>query len=169
MNNRKNFRPRSARAVAGRADTLERFGMNIRDWFHELRHMTTRAGFLAAVSHRPRRLRGAFPGGQIADAFLAGQVEYLCRHANIPPPRWTRSSEYVLDDPWFGHSDASAGLRAILIRDAPAEFKNRNLFTTSEIEWRPKRGRPQKSLEERREKTRLRQRRWRKAQVLSRS
>lgn len=165
MNNRHYFRPRTARAVAGRAETLEQFGRNVRDWFHELRHVTTRDGLRAAVSHRPPRLRGNFPGGQIADAFLAAQVEYLCRHAEIRPPRWTGSPEYVLDDPWFGYSDAPAGLRAILIRDAPAEFKNRNLFTTSEIEWRPRRGRPRKSPEEHREKTRLRQRRWREAQA----
>jgi hypothetical protein len=169
MNNRHHFRPRTARAVACRADTLEQFGMNVRDWFHELRHLTTRDGLLAAVSHRPPRLRGSFPGGQIADAFLAAQVEYLCRNAEIRPPRWTGSTEYVLDDPWFGFPNAPAGLRAILIRDAPEEFRNRNLFTTSEIEWRPRRGRPRKSLEEHREKTRLRQRRWRKAQASSRT
>lgn len=163
MNDRHHFRPRTARAVAGRAGTLEQFGMNVRDWFHELRRVTTRDGLLAAVSHRPPRLRDRFPGGQIADAFLAAQVEYLCRHAGIQPPRWTRSPEYVLDDPWFGFSDAPAGLRAILIRDSPVEFKNRNLFTTSEIEWRPRRGRPNKAPWELREKNRLRQRRWRKS------
>lgn len=73
----------------------------------------------------------------------------------------------VLDDPWFGYSDAPAGLRAILIRDASAEFKDRNLITTSEIEWRLRRGRPRKSMEEHRERIRLRQRRWRKAQALA--
>jgi hypothetical protein len=162
VNTRHHFRPRTARAVASRAHTLEQFGRNIRDWLHEVRQLTTRAGLEAAVSHRPPRLSGIFPGGQIADAFLAAQAEYLCRHSGIRPPKWVRSPQYVLDEPWFGYSDAPDGLRAILIRDAPPEFKNRNLFTTSEIEWRPKRGRPRKSLEEHREKTRLRQRRWRK-------
>jgi hypothetical protein len=149
--------------VASRAGTLEQFGQNVRDWLHEVRQLTTRDGLAAAVSHRPPRLRDNFPGGRVADAFLAAQVEYLCRHSGIRPPKWTGSAEYVLDEPWFGYSEAPAGLRAILIRDAPAEFKNRNLFTTSEIEWRPSRGRPRKSLEEHREKTRLRLRRWREA------
>jgi hypothetical protein len=162
VNTRHYFRPRTARSVAGRASTLEQFGKNVRDWFHELRQLTTRDGLAAAVSHRPPRLRAKFRGGQIADAFLAAQVEYLCRRSGIRQPKWTFSPEYVLDEPWFGYSDAPAGLRAILIRDAPPEFKNRNLFTTSEIEWKPKRGRPRKSLEEHREKTRLRLRRWRK-------
>ena len=161
MNSCHHFRPRTARAVSGRADTLEQFGLNLRDWLHELRNLTTRAGLLAAVSHRPPRLRDKFAGGEIADAFLAAQVDFLCNHAGIGSPRWTRSPEYVLDDPWFGYTDAPAGLRAILIRDAAVEFKNRNLFTNSEIEWKPRRGRPRKSLAEHREATRLRQQRWR--------
>jgi hypothetical protein len=163
MNSRNYFRPRTARAVASRAATLQQFGLNLRDWFHELRKLTTRASLQAAVSHRPPRLREHFEGGQIADAFLAAQVDFLCRHAGIRPPLWTRSSEYVLDDPWFGYSDAPAALRAILIRDADVEFKNRNLFTNSEIEWKPRRGRPRKSPAEHRETTRLRLRRWRQA------
>jgi len=161
MNNRHHFRPQTARAVAGRADTLEQFGLNLRDWFHELRLLTTRQGLLTAVSHRPPRLKARFESGQIADAFLAAQVEFLCRHAGMQAPRWTRSPKYVLDNPWFGYTDAPLRLRALLIRDAPSAFVNRNLFTTSEIAWRPKRGRPRKSLEEHREKNRLRQQRWR--------
>jgi hypothetical protein len=165
MNTRDHFRPRTARAVAGRADTLRQFGMNLRDWFHGLRHLTTRDSLWRAVSHRPPRLQGRFQGGEVADAFLAAQVEYLCRRAGVRVPTWTRSPEYVLADPWFGYSGASAGLRAILIRDSPSEFKNRNIFTTSEIEWHPRRGRPRKSQEELREANRLRQRRWRKARA----
>jgi hypothetical protein len=165
VNNRDHFRPRTARAVAGRADTLEQFGLNLRDWFHELRRLTTRGSLRLAVSHRPPRLRNRFQGGEIADAFLAAQVEFLCRHAGVLVPTWTRSPEYVLSDPWFGYSDASAGLRAILIRDSPVEFKNRNIFTSSEIEWHPRRGRPRKSLDELREKNRLRQRRWRQSKA----
>jgi hypothetical protein len=163
MNSRHHFRPRTARAVAGRADTLEQFGLNLRDWFHELRALSTRPGLLAAVSHRPPRLRERFSGGEIADAFLAAQVAHLCRQAGVRAPRWTSLPEYVLDEPWFGSADAPASLRAILIRDADVEFKNRNLFTTSEISWRPKRGRPRKSPVEHRETNRLRQRRWREA------
>lgn len=161
MNSRDHFRPRTARAVAGRAGTLQQFGLNLRDWFHELRRLTTRDGLWAAVSHRPPRLRERFNGGEIADAFLAAQVEFLCRRAGVRVPIWTRSPEYVLADPWFGHSNPPTGLRAILIRDSPREFKDRNLFTSSETEWHPKRGRPRKSLDELREKNRLRQRRWR--------
>lgn len=164
MHSRHHFRPRTARAVAGRADSLAQFGLNLRDWFHELRNLSTRAGLLAAVSHRPPRLRHKIADGDLADAFLAAQVEHLCHHAGLPPPRWTQSPEYILEKPWFASPDAPASLRALLIRDADVAFKNRNLFTTSEITWQPKRGRPRKSLAAQRETNRLRQRRWREAQ-----
>ena len=163
MKRRISFRPQTARSVAGRAVTLEEFGRNLRDWFHELRELSSRERLFRAVAHRPPRLRGKVSGGDVADAFLAAQVEYLCNRAGLRPPRWVRAPEYVLSDPWFGTSTVSRDLRAILIRDAPVEFKNRNLFTTSEIEWKPRRGRPRKSLEEKREANRLRQRRWRAA------
>ena len=167
VNNRKHFRPQTARAVASRADSLQQFGLNLRDWFHEIRRLTTRNSLERALSHRPPRLRNRFHEGEIADAFLAAQVEFLCRHSGVRPPRWTRSPEYVLEYPWFGFSPSSAGLRAILIRDSPPEFKNRNLFTTSEIVWKPMRGRPRKSQGELRETNRLRQQRWRETRRAS--
>jgi hypothetical protein len=135
--------------------------MNLRDWFHELRQIGVRARFREAVTHRPPRLRGRFGGGEIADAFLAAQVEYLCHKAGVRPPKWVSAPEYVLEEPWFGSTVRSANMHALLIRDAPAEFVNRNIFTTSEIEWRPKRGRPRKTYAEKRETDRLRLRRWR--------
>ena len=64
------FRPRTARAVAGRSKSLGDFGNNLRDWLHELRRVTTREGLRQACWHRPPRLAGAVAGGEIADAFL---------------------------------------------------------------------------------------------------
>ena len=159
------FRPRTARAVARRARSPEEFGHNLRDWLHELRRETTREGLRRACWHRPPRLAGAFAHGEIADAFLAAQVEYLCRCAGLPAPRWVFDECYVLPAPWFPHDGADAHLRALLIRDAHAEFANRNLFTTSEFTWAPKRGRPTLlTSEQRREKASVRLRRWRSRQ-----
>ena len=152
-------RPQSARAVARRATTIEEFGLNLRDWFHELRRISTRAQLLAAVKVRPSRLAGRFPKGEVADAFLAAQVEFFCRRAQVIPPRWTRDPVYVLDEPWF--STPGARLRAHLLLDTPTEFRNRNVFTTSELELKIRRGRPQVSAAVKREKARLRQKRFR--------
>jgi hypothetical protein len=164
------FRPRTARSVATRSRTLEEFGYNLRDWLHELRRVTSRSGLLAACSHRPRRLAFVFPEGALADAFLAAQVDHLVRRAGLPAPRWTFDPTYVLPAPWFPHADADVHLRALLIRDAHVEFANRNIFTTSEYTWTPKRGRPSKlTASQRRAQARDRLRRWRLRQKAAKS
>jgi len=94
-------RPLTARAVARQRQNMEEFGLNLRDWFHELQRLSTRAQLAAAVKVRPPSLAKKIPTGQIADAFLAAQVEFLCRRAGLRPPHWTRDSSYVLDEPWF--------------------------------------------------------------------
>ncbi len=152
-------RPLTARAVARRAGSLREFGLNLRDWLHEVHRMSSRARLRAAVQTRPPRLAGRFEQGEIADAFLAAQVEWLCHRAGIPPPRWTRDPACVLDRPWFSLSARS--LRTHLLLETPVEFRNRNLFTIPEGGARIRRGRPVTSDEVKREKARLRQRRHR--------
>lgn len=152
-------RPQTARAVARRARSVEEFGLNLRDWFHELRRASSRTQLHEAVKVRPPRLADRFEQGHVADAFLAAQVEYLCHRAKVRPPRWTQDSVYVLDEPWF--STPGKRLRTHLLLDTPVEFRNRNVFTTPEFTPAIRRGRPQVSLAVKREKTRLRQQRFR--------
>jgi hypothetical protein len=159
-------RPQTARAVARRAASLEEFGLNLRDWFHELRRLSTRAQLLAAVNVRPERLARRFPQGEVADAFLAAQVEFFCHRAQVPPPRWTRDPVYVLDQPWF--STPGRRMRTHLLLDTPDEFRNRNVFTTSEFELKIRRGRPRVSAAVKREKARLRQARFRERRAAAR-
>lgn len=133
--------------------------MNMRDWLHFLRQVSTRAQLAQAVAVRPPRLAGKFKDGEVADAFLAAQVEFLCRRAGVVPPKWTRDSVYVLDEPWF--SLPSPLVRAHLLLDTPTEFRNRNVFTTPEFEVKICRGRPRVGADIQREKARLRQPRFR--------
>lgn len=157
--NQRLSRPRTARAVTRRATSVEQFGLNLRDWFHELRRISTRAQLQEAVKVRPPRMAQRFPLGDVADAFLAAQVEFFCHRTNVCPPRWSRDPRYVLDQPWF--SAPGRRLRAHLLLDTPDEFRNRNVFTTPELELKIRRGRPLVRAEEKREKARLRQRRFR--------
>jgi hypothetical protein len=160
------FRPQTARSVAQRAKSLEDFGLNVRDWLHELRRVTTRESLRRACWHAPRRMAEAFAEGTVADAFLAAQVEYLLRRAGMEAPRWVADRGHVLSEPWFPHANANSHLRALLMRDAQVEFANRNLFTTSEFTWSPKRGRPVVlTQEQRRTKARGRLHRWRARQA----
>ncbi len=152
-------RPQTARAVARRAASVEEFGLNLRDWFHELRRASTRKQLREAVKVRPPCLARRFPQGEVADAFLAAQVEFFCHRAGMRPPRWTQDPVYVLDEPWF--SAPGKRLRAHLLLDTPDEFRNRNVFTTPEFTPHIRRGRPRMSLAVKREKARLRQQRYR--------
>lgn len=152
-------RPLSARAVARRARTMEEFGLNLRDWFHELQHYSTRAQLAAAVKVRPPSLARKIPSGRIADAYLASQVEFLCRRTGLRPPHWTRDVCYVLDEPWF--SIPGRHSRAHLLLETPDEFRNRNIFTTSEVRVGIRPGRPRTSVVTKRAKARLRQQRYR--------
>jgi hypothetical protein len=156
-------RPRTARAVARRAASVEEFGLNLRDWFHELRGASTRAQLREAVKVRPPRLAQRFLQGDVADAFLAAQVEFLCHQAKVRPPRWTQDPAYVLDKPWF--SVPGKRLRTHLLLDTPVEFRNRNVFTTPEFTLPIRRGRPRVSEAVKREKARLRQQRFRQKQA----
>lgn len=158
-------RPMTARAVARSAASLEEYGRNLRDWFHEIRHFSSRKQLADAVRVRPRRMAARLEQGAIADAFLAGQVEYLCRRAGLRPPRWTRDECYVLAEPWFSLPGRRDRTQLLLL--TPVEFRNRNVFTTSEIDFVPRRGRPTVSAAAKREKARLRQRRYRQRRALS--
>ena len=162
MNPSKNLRlhrPLTARAVARSARTMEEFGLNLRDWFHELQGLSTRAQLAAAVKVRPPSLARKIPTGRIADAFLAAQVEFLCRRAGLRPPHWTRDSSYVLDEPWF--SIPGRHSRAHLLLETPDEFRNRNVFTTSEVQVAIRPGRPRGDRSVKLAKARLRQQRYR--------
>ena len=138
---------------------MEEFGLKLRDWFHELQRLSTRAQLAAAVKVRPPTLAGKIPTGRIADAFLAAQVEFLCRRAGLRPPHWTRDSSYVLAEPWFALPGRRS--RAFLLLETPDEFRNRNVFTTPEVQVAIRRGRPRVSESMKRAKARLRQQRYR--------
>ena len=64
----------------------------------------------------------------------------------------------MLDEPWF--SIPGRRLRTHLLLDTPDEFRNRNVFTTSEARITIRPGRPLVPESVKREKARLRQQRY---------
>lgn len=123
-------RPETAREVVFDSNDFRDFGMSMRNWFHELRKIRTRTELARVVSEEPDSMVGVFPEGHIADAYLAAQVEHLCRCNGVLYPEWALGR--VLEEyPWFAHE--SPDLRAHLLVDSPAAFINHNVFTTPEI------------------------------------
>jgi hypothetical protein len=63
----------------------------------------------------------------VQDAYLAAVAAHLANTLRLLSPRWVDKKSRRLRRPWFALPDAWA--RAWLLRDSPAAFRERNLFT----------------------------------------
>jgi len=160
-------RPTTLREVAAQSDSLETFGRLFRDWLHELRGHSSRPALALAVRDEPPLLAPQFPQGAVADAWLAAYAEYLAHRLRHSAPAWTRSPRRILADPWFASPEAGPLRRLAALRDSPAPFKNRNLFTESvDLPLALRAGRPRKPADARRRTNAERQRRFRVRRAL---
>lgn len=161
-----NTRPKSLKEVAEQTASLSEFGLNLRDWLHELRRASSRNQAAASVVDEPPRLRGKFPQGNVADAWLAAYAEHLAQSIDRTPPAWVFAPDRIAAEPVFDEGSDSPVLRALAVAHAPAAFKRRNIFTPSvDLPLRLRAGRPVKSVEEKRKTNAERQRRFRKARL----
>lgn len=151
-------RPRTLCEVAQWSGSSPDFGMNLRDWQHEIQRggVHSRAELARRLDETPSLMVDRFPGGDVADAYLAAYAEWLADQATIPRPPWCADRHRVARTPWF-----SAPTRGLLLVRSPASFRQRDLFTIPEPVFTPKAGRPPVSTEQKREKARIRQRTYR--------
>ena len=156
------LRPVTLAEIADRTESLEDFGRHFRDWLHEIRRHSSRPQLDAAVQAEPPRLAARFPQGAVADAWLAAYAEHLAVRIGRPVPAWAEARHRVSPEPWFAATDTSPRLRLLALRDSPAAFKKRNLFTAAvDLPLALRAGRPVKSAEEKRRNNVERQRRFR--------
>jgi hypothetical protein len=149
--------------IAQRSDSIGDFGRHLRDWLHELRRASSRAQAAATVADEPPLLRKKFPGGEVADAWLAAYAEHLCGKIGAAAPEWAFAPWRTSDDPIFDEGSTPA-LRRLALVHAPLAFKRRNIFTPSvDLPLALRAGRPAKSAEEKRLSNAERQRRFREA------
>ena len=127
MNPTPSRRPVSVAEVAEWSDSYREFGLNLKDFLHTLasagKSPRERAALFAA---EPRLLVGRFEEGELCDAFLAALADYSCRRCGIPSPTWSLNQSLSLARPWF--SPDNLGLRALVLRDTPSAFKDKNIF-----------------------------------------
>ena len=64
-----------------------------------------------------------------ADAYLAATAVSLARELGCVPPAWTRSERRSLPYPWF--ASEGVAIRATLLAESPAPFRERNLFVSA--------------------------------------
>ena len=151
-------RPKTLREVAQWSGSLSDFGMNLRDWQHEIQRggVHSRAELFRRLGDPPSLMVDRFSRGDVADAYLAAYAEWLADQAAVPRPPWCGDRHRVARTPWF-----SASTRGLLLVRSPASFRQRDLFTIPEPVFTPKAGRPPVSTEQKREKARSRQRAYR--------
>jgi len=155
-------RPRTLAEIAARAKSLEDFGRHFRDWLHEIRRHSSRPQLASTVQAEPPRLARRFDQGEVADAWLAAYAEHLAGRIGRPVPAWAKQRGRVATEPWFAAGSSDTRLRLLALRDSPAAFKRRNLFTPAvDLPLALRAGRPVKTPEEKRRNNAERQRRFR--------
>lgn len=131
------------------------------DTAHAVRRASSRAQAAVAIADEPPRLRGKFPEGRIADAWLAAYAEHLAGKIGIVPPEWAFARWHTAEDPIFDEGSTPA-LRDLALVQAPLAFKRRNIFTHAvDLPLALRAGRPAKSAEEKRRTNAERQQRFR--------
>ena len=83
---------------------------------------------LDMLQDEPARLAGNIDDGDIADAYLAATAVSLARSLAMVPPAWARRPDRKLHRPWFASSGPA--IRATLLLESPAPFRERNLFVS---------------------------------------
>ena len=118
-------RPNSLAEVADRATSAPAFEYELADFLHEFAFR----GVAAMLTEPPLLLRDRCELGAVYDAYLAAVAVSFAVRLGCPAPSWTREPERILREPWF----ASPGhhMRALLLVESPAAFRERNLFVTS--------------------------------------
>lgn len=151
-------RPRRMADITVDAESLRTFGMNLRDWQHEIQRggVHSRTELARRMADQPQICRGRFASGDIADAYLAAYAEWLADQAGIERPAWTHDPCRVANTPWF-----STPLHARLLVVTPASFRQRNIFTIPEPIFKAAPGRPRVPATQKREKAILRQKAYR--------
>lgn len=118
-------RPGSIAEVASRSDSRRAFAYGVSEFLDQFR-LERRASMF---SEEPARLAARYEGGDVSDAYLAAVAVSLAREIATPPPVWAWQESRKLRRPWFAHSGAV--LRATLLAESPAPFRERNLFVSA--------------------------------------
>jgi hypothetical protein len=119
-------RPSSVAEVAEWSLDQRAFHFNVADFLDEFRRCGDPAAMLES---EPQLLRETFPEGDVADAYLAAVAVSLAREVGAAPPAWAWKPRRKLSRPWFAHPGAA--LRAMLLAESPAPFRERNLFVSA--------------------------------------
>jgi len=118
-------RPGSLAEVAAWTTDRQGFHLHVSDFLDEFRRVSSRA----MLADEPRRLAAVYEDGDVGDAYLAAVAVSLAREIGEPPPPWAWAESRKLRRPWFAWSGPA--VRATLLAESPAPFRERNLFVSA--------------------------------------
>ncbi len=118
-------RPESLAEVAEWSGTWNEAAYHLSDFLHEFAARPS----AAMLRDRPRLLAGIFPGGEVCDAYLAATAATLAPGVGETRPEWAAGPTRYLRTPWFASPGSS--MRACLLLESPARFRERNLFVSA--------------------------------------
>ena len=117
-------RPDSLQEVAAWSNDRRHFHRHLADFLDQFR-IERRLEMLAV---EPERLASRFDGGDVCDAYLAAVAVSLTREIGAVPPAWAWAKDRKLKHPWF--ASPGPAIRAMLLWESPAPFRERNLFVS---------------------------------------
>jgi len=118
-------RPDSLAEVARRTTDTRAFDFELADFLHEF----ALRGGEDMLAEPPVLLRERCPAGAVLDAYLGAVGVSMAARLGCPAPQWTRMPERILREPWF--AVPGRHMRALLLVESPAAFRERNLFVTA--------------------------------------
>ena len=117
-------RPGSLAEVASWSSARRDFWNHLADFLDQF-YLERR---LDMLQDEPARLASKIDDGEIADAYLAATAVSLARSLSMVPPSWARRPDRKLRRPWF--ASPGPAIRATLLLESPAPFRERNLFVS---------------------------------------
>jgi hypothetical protein len=118
-------RPRSLAEVAEWSSTWDEVSYNLADFLHEFAARPD----ASMLREQPRLLANVFERGEVCDSYLAAVAATLAPRIGEPRPPWADEPVRYLRTPWFASPGPS--MRACLLLESPARFRERNLFVTA--------------------------------------
>jgi hypothetical protein len=116
-------------AVVRDAASTEDIGCNLADFLDHVNWLAQQPAAAVRVAASLRR-EPARTGDAVQDAYLAAVAVHLAHRLGRRAPAWTEKKSRRLEHPWFALPYPWA--RAMLLRDSPPAFRERNLFTTED-------------------------------------
>lgn len=118
-------RPASLAEVVALAKDNRQFGYAVAEFLDQFYIKESKE----MLAEEPPSLAARLQDDGLADSYLGAVAVHLSRRIGEIPPAWVWDHKRFLSRPWF--ASAGSSLRATLLLESPAAFRERNLFVSA--------------------------------------